>query len=114
MSMQSVEVDVPEGYTAVGYRVPNKGELCLGVHSDVYTATNTNHFRKAVVVKKNPWRAEYGGQYYIVTGKDLHRVEMMPENNGISCSIYYKSGNYFKTKEEAEEVASKIKTLLAQ
>lgn len=114
MPKQSLEIDVPEGYTAIGYRVPNKGELCIGVHSEVYLANNTNHLRKAVVVNKNPWRAEYGSPYYVVTGEGLHRVQERFENLSVSCGIYYRSGNYFKTKEEAEEVASKIKTLLAQ
>lgn len=66
------------------------------------------------------WRAKYGEKYYLVEEfekKPLKVGRYTLENEGYNVEFedttdefYYKTRNYFKTKEEAEEYREKIKT----
>ena len=63
-------------------------------------------------VKPFRWRAEPGGAYHIVcTTMDVMRLYDIRES---SDNKLYENGNYFRTKEEAEEMAKKIKKVLLQ
>jgi hypothetical protein len=58
MTKQTIEIDVPEGYEIVGYRVPTEGEdfLCPRGTSAVLTA-GSGILRQHMVVRKTPkWR----------------------------------------------------------
>ena len=61
-------------------------------------------------VKPFRWRAEPGGAYHIVcTTMDVMRLYDIRES---SDNKLYENGNYFRTKEEAERAAEKIKKIL--
>ena len=63
-------------------------------------------------VKPFRWRAEPGGGYYIVcTTMDVVRLYDIRES---SDNKLHANGNQFRTKEEAEERAEKIKKVLLQ
>ena len=53
------------------------------------------------------WRAEHGGKYYFAAIID---VLTAIEEDGISDNLLYKSGNYFQTKEQAQEYLNHCKT----
>ncbi len=52
------------------------------------------------------WRAKEGETYYRFTSN--FEVKGFYDDNDISDNVAYDSGNYFKTKEEAQEVADKL------
>ncbi len=60
--------------------------------------------------KPKRWRAEIKKLYFYVTADLL--VTSTIEFGDWSDDIKYENGNYFKTSEEAEEMAKKIKKLL--
>lgn len=71
-----------------------------------------NYYLKIQEVKPFRWRAEPGGAYHIVcTTMDVMRLYDIRES---SDNKLYENGNYFRTKEEAEEMAKKIKKVLLQ
>lgn len=61
-------------------------------------------------LEKKLWRAEDNGFYYIIS-YDLS-VNLIQEKNDYADNIYYDIKNYFKTKDEAQQYADKIKELL--
>lgn len=67
---------------------------------------------KATAEKIKPltWRAEQGAGYYIVDS--TIEVQKMYDFRDCSDNKRYENGNYFKTKEEAEKAAEKIKKIL--
>ena len=66
-------------------------------------------YEKKKIVKKR-WRAEKDETFYCVTscGIVLERWETYNENN----KMLFNSGNYFQTKEQAENAAKEIKNFL--
>ncbi len=61
-------------------------------------------------IKPVKWRAKEGGKYYMISAS-LFVLETTDDRDSIDHDVY-KSGNYFKTKEEAQEMAEKIKKVL--
>lgn len=62
-------------------------------------------------IKPLKWRAEPGGPYYIIcTTMDVMRLYDLRES---SDNKLYENGNYFRTREEAEEMAKKVKKTLS-
>ena len=57
---------------------------------------------EVVIVKfeTERWRAELGESYFTVTAHN--EVESFPENDDRYDRMNYNSGNYFRTREEAE------------
>lgn len=58
------------------------------------------------------WRAEKGKEYWFITSDcsvDYLREQNMPDDTG-----RYKSHNYFRTQEAAEQAAQKVRELLKQ
>ena len=65
-------------------------------------------FDKQVVVKKR-WIAEKLEDYFIINGlSDIERVTQTDDEFDFD---YYSSGNYFRTKEQAEKVAKEIREI---
>lgn len=56
--------------------------------------------------RQKKWRAKKGGKYYSFTSN--FKVEDYIEINGYFNNEDYDSGNYFQTKEEAQEMADKF------
>lgn len=61
-------------------------------------------------IKPLRWRAKNKSKYYVVAAT-MEVVELC-DYKDIQSANLYKCGNYFKTREEAEEVAKKIKKIL--
>lgn len=58
------------------------------------------------------WMASYKERYFFITPTlDVNSVE--EDGFGIDDD-FYKAGNYFKTKKEAEEVAAKLRAVLEE
>ena len=55
------------------------------------------------------WRAEEGGLYYYVT--TIYSIEETKDLRLSSDDMYYELGNYFRTREAAEKVASQIRDI---
>lgn len=58
-------------------------------------------------LKPARWRAEENGTYFMISAS-LFVLETTDSRDSIDHDLY-KSGNYFKTKEEAKKVLEKIK-----
>lgn len=58
---------------------------------------------------ENRWRAEHGGLFWFVWVYDYVFVSYDFDIRSISNTKRYELGNYFRTKEEAQKVADKIK-----
>ncbi len=54
------------------------------------------------------WRAEYGGVFYRVSG--YMKISPRGESYNDLDNDYYNSGNYFQTKEQAQEYLDHCKT----
>lgn len=57
------------------------------------------------------WRAEKGGLYWFVWVYDYVFINYDFDIYRISDTKRYEKGNYFRTKEEAQEVADKIEAI---
>lgn len=58
------------------------------------------------------WRAQYGEKYYTILGYLF--VDYNLEDNFSADDKLYESGNYFRTREEAEAVAEKLRAILVE
>ena len=63
-------------------------------------------------LRKKRWRAEHGGDYLIIDSDGA--LENIKENYTSFDIDHYEFGNYFKTEEEAQAMADKIKKLLKE
>lgn len=61
-------------------------------------------------VEKLLWRADAGEEYYFINSS--LKVMKIEECWSILCSEHYSANNYFRTKEQAEEAAKRIKEVL--
>lgn len=75
-----------------------------------YTTIDFNNLPKKQEPKR--WRAEVGETYYSFTSN--FKIEDYCEDNHFIDDEAYNSGNYFKTKEEAQEVTFKLKKYFKQ
>lgn len=104
-----------KGWVYTGeYRSPNEGEYFLSKDEDcvmMWKYRNSVLGRRFIMEKEEPkhWRAGKGSGYYYVTSRgDVDR--------GFDCNYpmdaqRYSIRNYYKTEEEAQVVADKIKAL---
>jgi hypothetical protein len=92
--------------TAIYYILPNGYIAAATINS-----TQSNYIMAtAEEVKPLRWRAEPGSPYYIVcTTMDVMKLYDIRES---SDNKLHANGNYFRTREEAEEMAKKIKKIL--
>ena len=67
--------------------------------------TLENKYNELSKPKNVRWRAEKGGDFYIVSGcsKYGNVAYKMTEDFGICCNFHYDTGDYFKTAQEAEK-----------
>ena len=94
--------------TAIYYILPS------GYIGAVSTNSTQGKYVMATAEEVKPfrWRAEPGGEYYIIcTTMDVIKLYDIRES---SDNKLHKNGNYFRTREEAEEMAEKIKKVLLQ
>lgn len=61
-------------------------------------------------VRKKRWRAERGGEYYFL--RATFEVGTFKEMGNAIDEAMYNCHNYFRTKEEAEEVAAEFRAIL--
>ncbi len=95
-----------KSYTLDGrYYVSDKYPRLLHYRDDYdYSIINFNNLPKREEAKR--WRAKKGDIYY--SFKSNFKVEDYHEGNDFFSNEAYDSGNYFQTKEEAQEVADKL------
>ncbi len=93
-------------YTLDGrYYVNDKYPRLLHYRDDYnYDVIDFNNLPKRQEPKR--WRAKEGETYYRFTSN--FEVKGFYDDNDISDNVAYDSGNYFKTKEEAQEVDDKL------
>lgn len=93
-------------YTINGCYIPAcKNPQLLHYRNDYdYSIINFNNLPKRQKPKK--WRAKEGETYYRFTSN--FEVKGFYDDNDISDNVAYHSGNYFQTKEEAQEVKDKL------
>lgn len=61
-------------------------------------------------VEKIRWRADVGEEYYFINSSlDVLKIE---ERWSVICGEHYLASNYFRTKEQAEEAARRVKETL--
>jgi hypothetical protein len=81
-----------------------------------YSVIDFNNLPKRQEAKR--WRAEERGIYYFIKRDDydnrLDRVCETKDYYGYISNDQYKIGNYFQTKEQAQEVADKLKEYFKQ
>ena len=58
------------------------------------------------------WRAERRRMYFLIN-YDMKVISMKEEGCGMD-ELAYNSGNYFETRDEAEEVAAQFRSILKQ
>lgn len=65
-------------------------------------------------VRKNMWRAKEGEPYWFVVIRfdGIISVDRLTDHRAFISDNYYNSGNYFRTQEEAEEVAAEFRKIL--
>ena len=61
-------------------------------------------------VEKLLWRADAGEEYYFINSS--LKVMKIEECWSVLCSEHYSASNYFRTKEQAEEAAKRVKETL--
>lgn len=106
-----IEIDeslIPEGYEVVGFRAPKAGD-------DFIRKLSSSAFRApCFILKKKRWRAEEGGGYWCTSNifnleTGLLDVIKIPDGFSIDDDRLYQFGNYYQTKEEAEQAAVRVK-----
>lgn len=111
--METVKVTVelpalPEGWEYTGeFRLPERGEYYSYNAKPTLVELDFMH-GLSLIIRKAKWKPVYGEYYYFV--KANGKVA------GWTCRTYDMRvvvGNCFKTREEAEVVASKFKNILA-
>ena len=105
--------------------VPTKGSLFFcGFKKDVRHATEEEKRflfakmkeqglkwnSKKKRVEKIRWRADVGEEYYFINSS--LKVMKIEECWSVLCSEHYSANNYFRTKEQAEEAAKRVKETL--
>lgn len=66
--------------------------------------------------RKERWRAHGGERYYVIEFSKFGNIGICNEKD-IDCSFdnnFYELGNYFKTREQAEEACKRVKKVLEQ
>lgn len=93
---------------AAFYYISKRGVICCTDDNSMFF----NGFELEILELPEPkrWRAETYGNYWFIAEEDFDVLECRDTNTIIDISRY-ECGNYFKTKEEAEEMADKIKEL---
>ena len=87
------------------YHTAGNGEMWYDIRG---TNTCFDVYHRIETEEEVPrWRAEDGGYYYFAAIIDVLRSI---EKGGISDNLLYKSGNYFQTKEQAQEYLNHCKT----
>ena len=81
----------------------------------IYTASITSAYASYIMataeeLKPVRWRAKKCGIYYYITSD--FKVKEVCDYRDAEDEACYKCGNYFRTREEAEEAAEKIKKIL--
>ncbi len=100
-----LEINTNDGSNYPIYVSVNKYPRLLHYRDDYdYSIIDFNNLPKRQEPKR--WRAEKGDIYYSFTSN--FGVEESIEDNYYLDNKAYDSGNYFKTKEEAQEVADKL------
>ena len=114
--MTKITVDLPpapEGYEYTGeYRNALSGEPFLG-HSGAIRHTGKTAYAY-LILRKVQWRAREGEPYFffsLSSGRRCLVSEALETSFGLD-DIQHASGNYFKTREEAEEKAKAVYQLL--
>lgn len=114
-----IEIDeslIPEGYEVVGFRVPKDEELVLQLidggrkGAACYDAVGL----PCLILKKIRWRAEKGGEYWLTTNNSNLETGQLDVISDIELGVLgnersYQLGNYYQTKEEAEQAAERVK-----
>ena len=93
--------------TNLYYIDPNTNFIC-GIN--VYAQFAPYVKATAEEIKPLRWRAEKNGSYYIINW--AIGVKKLCDDREPSDDKLYNSGNYFRTREEAQEMAEKIKKVL--
>ena len=79
----------------------------LPANADIVTLKVENGFVVASYKPKR-WRAEYDEEYYYI--EDVE-VKTFIEKYDVLDDRYYNIGNYFRTREQAEEIAKEIRAI---
>jgi len=110
--LNSETINAPEGYDIVGVGKPVKGDYFLS------TATPTGAVMQwqlnvpsdgiTIILKKLPWRAPAGKDYYCLTAS-------LKASRNTECgwdfdNNCYEAGNYYKTEEDAMEAREVIRS----
>lgn len=104
---------LPEGWEYTGeFRLPLHGERYFCIHSSkIELAGLYLPEHRQYIVRKAKWKPANGEKFYYVTAMmDVSRATYCPIN---AADLAESAGNCFKTREEAEVVASKFKKILA-
>jgi hypothetical protein len=106
-----IEVDIPEGYEATGeYRRPECGECYLwdtGANIGKSCCDPEERDTPLVILRKKPWRAARGDVYWIVGSCGM--VLDIEEDGNVENDEHFEFGNYFKTEEQAEAAAERVR-----
>lgn len=81
-----------------------------GYELDKENSTGSKVVYKKKEVRKKRWRAEKRGVYFYIY--DITQVCCVHDYHTIIDDGKYNSGNYFRTREEAEEVAAEFRAIL--
>lgn len=113
----TIDLDIPEGYEVVDFRAPKHGEWYMTYDNGYITAQmKTGTIGEALfdscpsprfILRKKRWRARYNESYWCVNmyGEVQRNGEIGSEGD----HSRYEIGNYFKTKEAAEDAAAQLK-----
>lgn len=86
-------------------------EIIYYVNNNEITTINKRHSILFDIVELPRWRAEKGERYFFVsTGDGISASSSCEELDEVDYERF-ESGNYFKTREEAEAVAEKIREI---
>jgi hypothetical protein len=99
----TIEIDekiIPEGYEIVAYRMPVAGEMILST-VDNRASKCVNSIIPMVILKRKRWRAKKNDSYYFIAHDG--DITKWPDNDSEHDDTLHKIGNYFRTREDAEE-----------
>ena len=98
------------GDECIYFIMPDTNLICMTSYDAKFGQYITAIAKEIKPLKPLRWRAERNGNYYLVyTTMDI--IEVYDHRTPLDDD-HYNCGNYFRTKEEAEKMANKMKKIL--
>lgn len=106
----TIEVEIPDGFDLVGFRLPVWNEQFLR-NGDVVDCLVSNHpSDKVIIVKPVRWMPAHNEKYFYLSA--VLGANQTINSSSVTDNKLFSAGNFFKTEEDCQSAAEKVSALL--